>query len=294
MFVSSGSHPTEMNLTKVNPLTGGHLLFEKNFGFRHGANAPVIITPPSPSQPNHLPPRVAHPPNTPSPSLFPPTWDPSPSSLQNLCSHSQSSDLSLYLSSPEMSPLLRSRCSAASPDRPTVLLWSQFSFAFLWISLSESENDSLSFLLDSILKVNFRGIWNQGWEFWSSCPCHAGRLNLPFRFSASAILGVAMTDQVTWGITHVVEARIVVWASESARLCILYLSISDIVFLDVWEELIWRKSGLLKLCRRRLCMKVGWCGMADGRSAGPSFTCVISCSNLGCSRITRRSPRIIK
>lgn len=134
-------------------------------------------------------------------------------------------------------------------------------------------------------------------NFESSCPCHAGRLNLRFLLFASEILSVAMTDQITWALTDVVEARKQGLFSELPSLRDRAYSIwlfRIFIFLDLWEVLIWRQSSLLKVCRRRLCMKVGWCGMAGGRSAGPSFTCGISCLNLGCLRIIRRSPRIIK
>lgn len=134
-------------------------------------------------------------------------------------------------------------------------------------------------------------------NFGSFCPCHAGCLNLRFRLFASEILGVVMTDQVTWALTDVVEARKQVLFSELPSLqdCAYSIWLFRIfIFLDLWEILIWRQSSLLKVCRRRLCMKVGWCVMAGGRSAGPSFTCGTSCLNLGCLRIIRRSLRIIR
>jgi len=47
-------------------------------------------------------------------------------------------------------------------------------------------------------------------------------------------------------------------------------------------------------CRRRLCTKGGWWGMAGGRSGDRSSTWGTSCWSRGCSRITRGNHRIIR
>lgn len=78
------------------------------------------------------------------------------------------------------------------------------------------------------------------------------------------------------------EAKVAIGASESVR-----ISVSKFRFRTP-------AAFGLKRCRPRLSTKGGWYDTGGGRSAGPLFTCGISCSSLGYSPTTSGSLRIIR